>query len=208
MEEEFRIIKEFPNYSVSSFGRIKNNNTGRILKPDISKNGYFAVRLCKDGKTKHKVIHRIVGEVFITNYNNKQCIDHINNNKLDNNVSNLRWVTQQENLMNMKLNSNNTSKYKGVCYSKQLNKWKAYIHFNRKIINLGYFNSIEDAINVRVKKSKELFGEYMNSCEKEINININISENTKVNLNINIKSREEQELEDLENEFNEILNTK
>ena len=60
----------------------------------------------------------------------------------------------------------------------------------------------------RVKKAEELFGEYKNSCEKKINININIPENTKVNLNINIKSKEDQELEDLEKEFIDILNKK
>ena len=58
------------------------------------------------------------------------------------------------------------------------------------------------------KNAKELFGEYINKCEKEVNININIPVNTKVNLNINIKPNEEQELEDLEREFNDILNKK
>ena len=74
--------------------------------------------------------------------------------------------------------------------------------------HLGYFDNIEDAINARVKKAKELFGEYINKCEKEININLNIPKNTKVKLNINIKSQEDQELEDLEKEFNDILNKK
>ena len=74
--------------------------------------------------------------------------------------------------------------------------------------HLGYFDKIEDAINARVKKAQELFGEYINSCEKEVTININVPENTKVNLNINIKPKEEQDLEELEKEFNDILNKK
>ena len=110
--------------------------------------------------------------------------------------------------MNSKLNSNNTSKYKGICYSKLFNRWNAYITINGKMKNLGYFDKIEDAINARVKKAKEVYGEYINKCEKEINININIPDNTKVNLNINIKSQEDQELEELEKEFNDILNSK
>ena len=73
---------------------------------------------------------------------------------------------------------------------------------------MGYFENIEDAVNARVKKAKEVYGEYINSCEKEINININIPANTKVKLNINIKPKEDQELEELEKEFNDILNTK
>ena len=110
--------------------------------------------------------------------------------------------------MNRKLNSKNTSNHKGVCFDKQRKKWRAFININGKMNHLGYFDKIEDAVNTRVKKAKEIFGEYMNSCEKEINININISTNTKVKLNINIKSQEEQELEDLEKEFNDILNSK
>ena len=135
-------------------------------------------------------------------------MDHIDNNKLNNNINNLRYATSQENSMNRKLSSRNSSNYKGISYDKQRNKWKAQIMINGKVKNLGRFDKIEDAVNCRVKKAKEVYGEYMNSCEKEINININIPANTKVNLNINIKSQEEQELEDLEREFNDILNKK
>jgi hypothetical protein len=110
--------------------------------------------------------------------------------------------------MNTKLSSKNTSNYKGVSFHKQSKKWTAYIKINGKKIYLGIFDRIEDAVKARVKKAKELFGKYMNSCEKEITINLNIPENTKVNLNINIKSKEDQELEELEKEFKDILNKK
>ena len=110
--------------------------------------------------------------------------------------------------MNSKLSSKNTSNHKGVSFDKQMNKYKAYIKINGKNKHLGYFDNIEEAVNARVKKAKELFGEYINSCEKEITINLNIPEKIKVNLNINIKSKEDQELEDLEKELNEIINKK
>ena len=206
--EQYRIIKGFENYSVSNLGNIKNNKTDRILKPGITTNGYYNVILYKDGKTYTKKIHKLVAEYFILNPSNKNCVDHIDNNKLNNNINNLRYATSQENSMNRKLSSRNSSNYKGISYDKQRNKWKAYIRINGKHKNLGRFDNIDDAINARVKKAKEIFGEYINSCEKEINININIPDNTKVNLNINIKSQEDQELEDLEREFNEILNRK
>ena len=206
--EQYKIIKDFPNYEVSNFGNVKNIKTGRVLKPGIEGHGYYNVILYKDRISFNKKIHKLVGETFIPNPLNKSCIDHKNNIKLDNNVTNLRWATLQENSMNQKLRSNNTSKYKGVTFDKRCNKWMAYIRINGKLKHLGYFDNIDDAINARVKKAKEIFGEYINSCEKEINININIPDNTKVNLNINIKSQEEQELEDLEREFNDILNKK
>ena len=208
MEETFRFIKGFENYSVSNFGNVKNNKTGKVLKPGINSHGYYIVSLCSDGKTYTKRIHKLVAESFIPNPFNKQFVDHINNSKLDNNVRNLRYVTNQENQMNSKLSSRNSSNHKGITYNKKNNKWISQIQFNGKNKYLGCFDNIEDAVNCRVKKAKEVFGEYINSCEKEINININIPDNTKVNLNINIKSQEDQELEDLEKEFNDILNKK
>ena len=206
--EQYKIIKDFENYSVSNFGNIKNNKTGRILKPSIDANGYYTVSLCKDGKSNTKKIHTLVADYFIANPYNKPFVDHINNNKLDNNVRNLRYATNQENQMNSKLSSKNTSNYKGVIFYKPSNKWRAQIMINGKNKHLGYFDKIEDAINVRVKKVKEVYGEYMNSCEKEVTINLNIPDNTKVKLNINIKPNEEQELKELEEEFNDILNKK
>jgi len=208
MEETFRIIKDFENYSVSNLGNIINNKTNRILKSMVGTHGYYQVSLCKDGKHFGKSIHKLIAECFIANPYNKSCVDHIDNCKTNNNVSNLRWVSQQENCMNRKLNYNNTSNFKGVYFHKPSNKWRARIMINGKSKHLGYFKNIEDAVNTRVKKAKEIFGEYINSCEKEINININIPENIKVNLNINIKSKEDQELEDLEKELNEIINKK
>ena len=208
MEEEYKIIKGFENYEVSNFGRIRNYKTGRILKPKINKQGYYQVSLSSDGIPYTKYVHHLVGTMFIPNPENKKIIGHIDNNRLNNNIENLRMVSHQENCMTRKLSSKNTSNYKGVSFSKEKNKWMAFIQINGKNKHLGYFENIDDAINARVKKAKEIFGEYINSCEKEINININIPDNTKVNLNINIKSQEEQELEDLEREFNDILNKK
>ena len=117
-------------------------------------------------------------------------------------------ATHCENSMNRKLSCKNTSNYKGITFDKKNKKWKAHIQVQGKKYNLGLFDKIEDAVDCRVEKAKEIFGQYMNSCEKEVTINLNISANTKVNLNINIKPNEEQEIEELEKEFNDILNSK
>ena len=209
MVEEFRIIKGFENYSVSNLGNVINNKTGRVLKPSIDNSiGYYRVSICNDGNEYKKLIHKLIAENFIANPYNKQFVDHIDNNKLNNNVYNLRFCTQQENCMNRKLSSKNTSNHKGVLFFKRTNKWKAGIMFKGKQYHLGYFDKIEDAVNARVMKAKELNGEYINKCEKEVTINLNIPANTKVNLNININPNEEQELKELEKEFNDILNKK
>lgn len=83
------------------------------IKPHI-KNGYLAVNLYKDGVCKHFYIHRLVAETFIPNLENKPLINHINCNKMNNNVDNLEWCTQSENILHaVKLGRHvdNISKY-------------------------------------------------------------------------------------------------
>lgn len=104
MIEEWKDIEDYPNYQVSSMGRIKSLNYNKTGKEKIMKvtpcNGYFNLTLCKDGKTKQFQIHRLVAQAFIPNPENKPEIDHINTDRTDNRVENLRWVTHKENSNN------------------------------------------------------------------------------------------------------------
>lgn len=91
-------IKGFENYSISDDGKVFNNKTNKELKKCISTSGYYYVQLIKNKKKNMKYIHRLVAETFIEN--TKEQVDHINGDKLNNNVSNLRWVTARENYYN------------------------------------------------------------------------------------------------------------
>jgi len=62
-------------------------------------------------------VHRLITDTFIDNLNENPCVDHINNNELDNNISNLRWCTYQQNSMNTSVSSNNSSEIKGISSS-------------------------------------------------------------------------------------------
>ena len=105
MVEIWKTIEDYPNYMISSMGRVKslgNNKTRKekIRKLQNSKDGYLQIELWKNGNGKKYQVHRLVAEAFIDNPNNNPEIDHINTNKTDNRVCNLRWVTPKENMSN------------------------------------------------------------------------------------------------------------
>jgi len=141
------------NYEVSISGSVRNVKTKRILKPYIRGIGYYCVKLLKNNICKNLPIHRLVANAFLPNVENKECVDHIDSNKLNNTISNLRWCSNQENSFNRQLSSNNTSTIKGVRFEN--NKWRAQICFNYKKIHIGYFDSLEDAKQARQKKAAE-----------------------------------------------------
>ena len=158
-------VKKYDNYEVSICGMVRNVITKRILKPAIDGPGYYYVNLSKNGKVKNTKIHRLVAKHFVPNINNAKCIDHINNNKLDNTFSNLRWVSYQQNQFNRSMSKRNTSSIKGVYFDKRRQKWCAQIQLNKKYIHLDYNYNIEDAKIARQTKAKELFGNFINACE-------------------------------------------
>lgn len=114
MLENWRDIEGYEGYyQVSDMGRVKSLDrtlvdvTGRtffkkgeILKLRTNRGGYMEVMLSRKGKQKCFLVHRLVAEAFIPNPQNKPCVDHINTNRTDNNVTNLKWCTTKENCNN------------------------------------------------------------------------------------------------------------
>ena len=105
MEQEFEFIKGYENlYMINRNGEIKSCGKGIIMKPQEKEDGYLWVKLSKyvNGEKERKkyYIHRLVGTQYIPNPDNKPEIDHIDRNKKNNNINNLRWVSRNENRKN------------------------------------------------------------------------------------------------------------
>lgn len=83
-------------YQISANGEIKNKK--RLMKPAIDSNGYYQIHLSKNGKSKKIRVHRLVAEHFIAKPLDKNQVNHIDGNKLNNNINNLEWVTPSENI--------------------------------------------------------------------------------------------------------------
>ena len=112
------IWKDIPNYEglyqISNFGKIRSLDAiinckgaknidrhlrkGKILKQVINTKGYYYVNLSKKSKVQNIRVHRLVALVFLDNPNSYRCINHIDGNKLNNNVANLEWCTYSHNL--------------------------------------------------------------------------------------------------------------
>lgn len=104
MIEIYRDIEGFEGkYQVTSWGRVWNVSAERFIAPQETEKGYLRVNLFDDsGKRVHRKVHRLVANAFIPNPQNKPQVNHIDGNKKNNSVTNLEWVTNDENVAHEK----------------------------------------------------------------------------------------------------------
>lgn len=174
IEEIWSPAHEFEGiYEVSNLGRVKSlsrwesrNHNGKptkgitvkekILNPGICA-GYYKVTLVKNGILHYRLIHRLVMSTF--EGPSEMQVDHNDEDKLNNRLSNLRYATCRKNheYYNERRKSTRTSKYIGVNYSPtHKRKWRAGISINGKSTHIGYFDSEIDAAKAYQQKRMEV----------------------------------------------------
>lgn len=151
-------------WKVSRGNSVKSGDRAGSVRPD----GYRSISI----NNKHYLTHRLIF-LYHRGYLPKY-LDHVDGDKSNNGISNLRETTKAQNAMNMKkprsMNSKpTTSEHKGVSWDKDRKKWRAYIIINSDQKHLGLFDSEIEAAKAYDKAAIRLFGEF-----KKLNYNDNI----------------------------------
>ena len=136
---KYKPLKSMDNkFGIAKNGTVKNFTTNRVIKSYIGTDCYEHIVLCYKGKRYRKRVHRLMAEAY---FNNAKYIDHIDNNKSNNNISNLKPITCKENTL------------KGMEHAKQFHT------------NIGWFKSLK--VKAIDKNTKEVFiFESLRKCEK------------------------------------------
>ena len=117
----------------------------------ITPEGYLLVGI----KRKHYLVHRVIW-LWHKGYMPEGMIDHKDRNRLNNNIGNLREVSDQCNVRNSIVHKSNSSGVKGISWSEISNKWHSYIGIEGKRVHLGLYDNFSDAVKARWEKEVEV----------------------------------------------------
>lgn len=139
MNEQWKVVPSYPHLEASNLGRIRNTKTNRILGGSTNNCGYKQISVASkklaNGKFTSVLVmkHRLVAEAWIPNPDNKSEIDHINHNRKDNRIENLRWCTRQENMDNATINNIIKARSKAVINDDTLEVFPSAAEAARKL---------------------------------------------------------------------------
>jgi hypothetical protein len=131
-------------YEVSTEGQVRHKIRQKILKMPLNQDGYNCV--CLYGKNKQRV-HRLIALTFIPNPNNLPEVDHINRDKTDNRLENLRWATRSINCLNTKVRKDSKTGVRAVYQTN--GRFRASYRINGKRYYTTTFDTVEEAVQAR-----------------------------------------------------------
>lgn len=141
-------IKQNCNYEISNLGNVRNKKTKRILKPAISNKGYYLVSLSDNCKMHTYTIHKLVKEHFDRCAFEYEVINHIDGNKLNNNINNLEYVTQKDNCIkawNLGLCENIRKSAYQLKHSTKIKTSREVVQYDKNYNEIARYSSIREA---------------------------------------------------------------
>lgn len=147
-DEIWITIKQNENYEISNTGKVRNKKTKRILKPAISNKGYYLVALSNKCKSHTYTIHKLVMQHFDRCAFDYEVINHIDGNKLNNNINNLEYITQKDNCIKAWQQGLCENVRKGAykkIHKKEIKTSREVIQFNFEGNEINRFVSVRDA---------------------------------------------------------------
>ena len=138
-------LVDYPSYQISEDGFVMNKKTGRILKQYIDDVGYYQFTVCNNGIIKKLRTHRELAKAFIPNLDNYDIVDHIDRDRINNDISNLRWVSRYTNNTNKEQISSTNQRH---IYDTGSNTFRVLIKRPNKKIDKS-FKTLEEAIAFR-----------------------------------------------------------
>jgi hypothetical protein len=140
-------IQDYPNYLIYNDGRVYSKNKNIFLKQRLNKQtNYYMVSLYKNKKPKYCYIHRLIALHYIPLIDGKNQVDHIDQNRTNNDISNLRWVDCSENQINTGVKKNNKLGHKNISLRRDRNTYRVHIIRNGKCVYQKNFKTLEEAI--------------------------------------------------------------
>ena len=139
------------------YWKVQKSNVVKVGQPAGSldkKTGYYRIHINSKLHQKHRVIF-LYHHGYLPKF-----VDHIDNNKLNNKIENLREATKSQNCMNQKVSTRNTTGIKGVMWHKRAKKWYVQIRVNSKCHSFGYYDDKELAELVAIEATNKLHKEF------------------------------------------------
>lgn len=147
-------ITNFSNYTIDETGVVVNTHTGRQLKSSVNvKNGYVYVYLCKNGKMSGHLLHRLLAIHFIPNTHGYSDVDHIDRNRQNNQISNLRWCNRSQNLINRRVKNEDS---RNIYYSKSRDRYIVEVKREGKKTYIGSAKTLEEARQILNRSAMSL----------------------------------------------------